>query len=96
MITLLGEERADLSAFRTFVRFALVWFLSVSSFSWCLGRVAVCDCGTHWTFLLPFSSKFEQRSQTPIIQNWKHTRTVLVYDHGVDNLRVCYCFGNTL
>ena len=25
-ITSLGEERADLSAFRTFVRFALVWF----------------------------------------------------------------------
>ena len=26
VITLLGEERANLSAFRTFVRFALVWF----------------------------------------------------------------------
>ena len=25
-ITLIGEERANLSAFRTFVRFALVWF----------------------------------------------------------------------
>ena len=25
-IILLGEERANLSAFRTFVRFALVWF----------------------------------------------------------------------
>ena len=25
-ITSLGEERADLSVFRTFVRFALVWF----------------------------------------------------------------------
>ena len=25
-ITSLGEERANLSAFRTFVRFALVWF----------------------------------------------------------------------
>ena len=25
-ITLLGEERANLSAFRTFLRFALVWF----------------------------------------------------------------------
>ena len=29
--------------------------LSVSSSSWCLGRAAVCDCGTPWTFLLPFS-----------------------------------------
>ena len=26
----------------------------VSSSSWCLGRAAVCDCGTPWTFLLPF------------------------------------------
>ena len=26
MITSLGEERASLSAFRTFVRFTLVWF----------------------------------------------------------------------
>ena len=57
-ITSLGEERANLSAFRTFVRFALVW--SVSSSSWCLGRAAVCDCGTPWTFLLPFSLKKKQ------------------------------------
>ena len=28
--------------------------LSVSSFSWCLVRTAVCDCVTPWTFLLPF------------------------------------------
>ena len=27
--------------------------LSVSSSSWCLGRAAVCDCGTPWTFFLP-------------------------------------------
>ena len=27
-----------------------------SSSSWCLGRAAVCDCGTPWTFLLPFFS----------------------------------------
>ena len=30
--------------------------LSVSSSSWGLGRAAVCDCGTPWTFLLPFFS----------------------------------------
>ena len=116
-ITSLGEERANLSAIRTFVRFVLVWicrfpiplgvweelrfvivalpglfsyffffffffffFLRLprlgkrelilvlfvrlfdlrmfgfvcSSSSCCLGRVAVCDCGTPWTFLLPF------------------------------------------
>ena len=28
--------------------------LSVSSSSWSLGRAAVCDCGTPWTFLIPF------------------------------------------
>ena len=42
-ITSLGDERANLSAFRTFVRFVLVWILA-----------AVCDCGTPWTFLLTF------------------------------------------
>ena len=52
-ITSLGEERANLSAFRTFVRFALVW-LSVSTSSWCLGRAAAYDCGSPLTFLLPF------------------------------------------
>ena len=31
-----------------------LFVLSVSSFSWCLGRAAACDCGTPWTFLLPF------------------------------------------
>ena len=28
--------------------------LSVFSSFWCLGRAAICDCGTPWTFLLPF------------------------------------------
>ena len=39
-----------------FVRlFGLCLFrLSVSSSSWDLGRAAVCDCGTPWTFFLPF------------------------------------------
>ena len=32
----------------------LVWFLSVSSSSWCLGRAAICNCDTPWTSLLPF------------------------------------------
>ena len=55
VITLLGEERANLSAFRAFVRFALICFclFPVQSF-WCLGRAAVCDCCIPWTFLLPF------------------------------------------
>ena len=31
--------------------------MSVSSSSLCLGRAAVCDYGTLWTFLLPFVDK---------------------------------------
>ena len=50
-ITSLEEERANLSAFRTFVRFVLVW---ICLFPWGLGRAAVCDCGTPWTFPLPY------------------------------------------
>ena len=48
-ITSLGEERASLGAFCSICA-CLV--LSVSSSSGCLGRAAVCDCGTPWTFLL--------------------------------------------
>ena len=29
---------------------------------WCLGRAAVCDCGTAWTFLLPFYVKMSYHS----------------------------------
>ena len=50
VITLLGEERANLGAFRAFVRFELVWFCLFFSFSSsCLGWTAACDCGTPWT-----------------------------------------------
>ena len=51
-ITSLGEERANVSAFRMFVRLALDWFCLSSS--WYLERVATYECGTPWTFLLPF------------------------------------------
>ena len=34
--------------------------LSVSSSSWCLGRAAVCDCGTTWIFLLLFLVCFDR------------------------------------
>ena len=37
-----------------FVRLFDCLVLSVSSSSWCLGLAAACDCGTPWTFLLPF------------------------------------------
>ena len=52
-ITSLGEERANLSAFRRFVRFSLAWICRFP-LPRGLGRAAVCDCGTPWTFLLPF------------------------------------------
>ena len=53
VITSLGAERANLSAFRTFVRFVLVW---IFRFPLPLGvwEGLVCDCATPWTFLLPF------------------------------------------
>ena len=67
VITSLGEERANLSAFCTFVRFVLV---KICRFPLPLGvweglRFVIvalpglfsylfCDCGTPWTFLLPF------------------------------------------
>ena len=54
VITSLGEERANLRAFPTFDRFVLVWIcrfpLPLGDWEW----AAVCDCGTPWTFLLPF------------------------------------------
>ena len=34
--------------------------LSVFSSSWGLGRAGVCDCGTPWTFLVPFLPLFHQ------------------------------------
>ena len=51
-ITSLREKRANLSAFLYVCSISACLVLSVSS--WCLGRSAVCDCGTPWTFLLPF------------------------------------------
>ena len=54
-ITSIMKGRANISSFRTFVRIACL-VLSVSFSTWCLGRAAACDCGTHWTFLFPFFS----------------------------------------
>ena len=53
-ITSLGRERASVGAFCTFVRFALVWFCLFPLPLGVLEAAAVCDCGTPWTFLLPF------------------------------------------
>ena len=49
-ITSLGEERANFGAFRTFWSVCACLDLSVTSSSLGVGRAAVCDCGTPWTF----------------------------------------------
>ena len=50
-----GEERAwGRESFSYVCSVCACLDLSVSSSSWNLGRTAVCDCGTPWTFLLPF------------------------------------------
>ena len=54
MITSLGEEGAGLCASRAFICLFCTCFCHFSSSSWCRGLVAVCDCGTPWTFLLTF------------------------------------------
>ena len=51
-ITSLGEERGKCFSYDCSICACLD--LSVSSSSWCLGRAAVCDYGTPWTFLLLF------------------------------------------
>ena len=53
-ITSLGEESANLCAFSYVCSICACLVLSVSSSSSCLGWAAVCDCGTPWTFPLPF------------------------------------------
>ena len=48
------EKRALILVFSYLCSVCACLDLSVSSSSWCLGRAAVCDCGTPWNFLLPF------------------------------------------
>ena len=72
-ITSHGEERSYLSAFRMFVRFALV------SYAWCLGRASACDYGSPLTFLLPilFLDLFFLNSASLICRGmdiWKYFR----------------------
>ena len=52
--------------------------LSVSSSSWGLGRAAVCDYGTPWTFLLPFFSATGLRGLCLILDNAPAHKCVLV------------------
>ena len=50
----LGKRELILVLFLYVCSICASFVLSVSSSSRCLGRAAVCDCGTSWTFLLPF------------------------------------------
>ena len=52
--TSLEEERATLGAFRTFVRFAFVWFCLLPLPLGVWEGLFFFYCGTPWTFLLPF------------------------------------------
>ena len=54
LITSLREERANLSAFCAFLRFALVWFCSFPLPLGVWEGLRFCDCGIPWIFLLSF------------------------------------------
>ena len=41
------------------VLFVCLFDLRLFGFVWCLGRAAACDCGTLWTFPLPFCTSYE-------------------------------------
>ena len=58
--------------------FDLCLFGFVSSFSWGLGRAAVCDCGTPWTFLLPFVDPRVDTDQTAFTLATKLIRVKLI------------------
>ena len=83
-ITSLGEERANLSAFRTFVRFALVWFCLFPLPFWCLVWAAVCDCGTPWTFLLPFCTLLT------VLRRWSRFLSYSLLLSGLSYEAICF------
>ena len=53
LITLLGEEGADLCAY-LFVIYAHVNLCHIFSSFWCRGLAAASACGASWTFLFTF------------------------------------------
>ena len=55
----------------------LIYTSLVSSSSWGLGRAAVCDCGTLWTFLLPFFSHTTPAVCVPCGDPRKYPRTFI-------------------
>ena len=81
-ITSLGEERANLTAFCMFDRFVLVWICRFP-LPLGLGRVAVCDCSTPWTFLLPFYSSSLWCASWPI-GLWSSVLKMLLVANNID------------
>ena len=69
----LGKRELILVLFIRLFDFCLFGVVCFSS-SWCLGRAAVCDCGTPWTFSLTF---FCIRIKTQISINNRIMKTCL-------------------
>ena len=70
---------------RLFVCFVHVSFLSFFPSSLCRGLAAVCDCGTHWTFLLTYlensvrSDYFEKENQNNLCVRCNKYFTTTIY-----------------
>ena len=87
----LGDERAS-RCFSYGGSICACLVLSVSFSSWCLGRAAVCDCGTPWTFLLPvFLNLLIDQNRKKANQNigicfhyvFKHSIKIYIKFHGL-------------
>ena len=94
-ITSLWEKRGNLSAFRTFA----CSVLSVSPFSWCLGRVAACDCGTYLIFCFKFENQsascFHFNAEIILCLKYRHknvTKVELAYQENNTLYFFCRCF----
>ena len=77
LILVLFVRLFDLFLFVAFPGLFSYPFLSVSSSSWYLGRAAVCDCGTPWTFLLPFLEHLTTKEYRSI----PATRPIILSNH---------------
>ena len=64
--------------------------LSVSSSSWGLGRAAVCDCGTSWTFPLPFFYNDDLKKLASAMVDREIKRSIILKPRG------CGFFGGTI
>ena len=63
----LGKRELILVLFVRLFGLCLFRFVVFFSSSWGLGRAAVCDCGTPWTFLLLFCSTDRSKAVVPVL-----------------------------